>query len=88
MGVRDLYALSIEGINFGLIFIEGIQENFIKISLRSKGPFSVNDFARTHFNGGGHINAAGGRSDKSLEETITYFISILPAYKESLSYES
>jgi len=82
------YALSIKGINFGLIFIEGIQENFIKISLRSKGPFSVNDFARNHFSGGGHINAAGGRSNKSLEETITYFISILPAYKESLSYES
>jgi phosphoesterase RecJ-like protein len=82
------YALSIKGINFGLIFIEGIQENFIKISLRSKGPFSVNDFARDHFNGGGHINAAGGRSDRTMEETITYFISILPDYKESLSYES
>jgi phosphoesterase RecJ-like protein len=82
------YALSIKGINFGLIFIEGLQENFIKISLRSKGPFSVNDFAREHFNGGGHTNAAGGRSDKTLKETITYFISILPAYKESLSYES
>ena len=82
------YALSIKGINFGLIFIEGLQENFIKISLRSKGSFSVNDFARNYFNGGGHINAAGGRSDKSLQETITYFISILPAYKEALSYDS
>lgn len=82
------YALSIEGINFGIIFIEGIQENFIKISLRSKGTFSVNDFARKHFNGGGHNNAAGGRSDVSLEETVTNFISILPDYKKNLCYES
>jgi phosphoesterase RecJ-like protein len=33
----------------------------------------VNQFARTHFNGGGHINAAGGKSDLSLEETIKKF---------------
>ena len=82
------YALSIEGILFGVIFIEGLQDNFIKISLRSKGSFSVNDFSRKHFNGGGHVNAAGGRSDKSLEDTIANFISILPDYKKSLSYES
>jgi len=78
------YALSIKGIVFAAIFIENKQEGLTKISLRSKGNFSVNDFARDHFNGGGHINAAGGRSDKSLKLTITEFISILPNYKNAL----
>jgi bifunctional oligoribonuclease and PAP phosphatase NrnA len=78
------YALSIKGIVFAVIFIENKQEGLTKISLRSKGNFSVNDFARDRFNGGGHINAAGGRSDKSLKLTITEFISILPNYKNAL----
>ena len=79
------YALSIKGIVFAVIFIENKQENIVKMSLRSKGDFSVNDVARTHYNGGGHINAAGGRSSHSLNKTISEFISILPAYKFALS---
>ncbi|MCA0153495.1 DHH family phosphoesterase [Winogradskyella vincentii] len=79
------YALSLKGIIFAGIFIESKAEEIIKISLRSKGEFSVNEFARAHFNGGGHTNAAGGRSHTNLEETIDKFISILPQYKEQLS---
>jgi phosphoesterase RecJ-like protein len=45
----------------------------------------VNEFARKHFNGGGHTNAAGGRSDISLQETIEYFVSILKEYKADLN---
>ena len=41
--------------------------------------------AREHFEGGGHTNAAGGKSDRSLEDTVAYFISILPQYKEALN---
>jgi phosphoesterase RecJ-like protein len=82
------YALSMQGIIFGVIFIESVQEKIIKMSLRSKGDFSVNEFARKHFNGGGHTNAAGGRSYKSLLETVSEFISILPNYKEALTHES
>lgn len=78
------YALSVKGIVFAVIFIENKQESLTKISLRSKGSFSVNDFARNHFNGGGHTNAAGGRSDTSLSSTINEFISILPTYKNAL----
>ena len=55
------------------------------MSLRSKGDFSVNDMARTHFEGGGHTNAAGGKSDLSLKDTIAKFISILPDYKAELT---
>ncbi|MBW1294539.1 DHH family phosphoesterase [Aquimarina litoralis] len=77
--------LSIEGVIFALIFIENKGENIIKISLRSKGDFSVNEFSRNHFEGGGHHNAAGGKSNLSLNETVEKFISILPSYKNALN---
>ncbi len=79
------YGLSLEGIVFAAIFIENQAENMVKISLRSKGTFSVNEFSRMHFSGGGHTNAAGGKSHLSLQETVEKFISILPEYKTSLS---
>jgi phosphoesterase RecJ-like protein len=81
------YGLSIEGIVMAAIFIENQQENIVKISLRSKGNFSVNEFSRAHFEGGGHINAAGGKSDLNLKDTVEKFISILPSYKKALNYE-
>ncbi|GAA4276341.1 DHH family phosphoesterase [Aquimarina mytili] len=77
--------LSIEGIKFAVIFIENKGEGIIKISLRSKGDFSVNEFSRNHFEGGGHHNAAGGKSNLSLSDTIDKFISILPSYKNVLN---
>lgn len=67
------YGLSIKGIVFTAIFIENTDEKIIKISFRSQGDFDVNQFARDHFNGGGHRNAAGGRSEVSMEETIVKF---------------
>ncbi len=67
------YGLSIKGINFAAIFIEHRDENIIKISFRSQGNFDVNQFAREHFNGGGHINAAGGKSYESLKATTNKF---------------
>lgn len=79
------YGLSIEGVKFAVIFIENSQEGIVKISLRSKGSFDVNTLSRTHFEGGGHINAAGGKSSKSLTETVNYFKEILPLYKDELS---
>ncbi len=79
------YGLTLEGIRFAAIFIENREEGIIKISFRSEGDFSVNDFARSHFEGGGHINAAGGKSDLSLPETTSRFESLLPDYKTSLT---
>ncbi|MEP6803217.1 MAG: bifunctional oligoribonuclease/PAP phosphatase NrnA [Flavobacterium sp.] len=67
------YGLSIKGIVFTAIFIENKDEKIIKISFRSQGGFDVNQFARDHFNGGGHSNAAGGRSEVSMEETLKKF---------------
>lgn len=79
------YGLSIKDVIFAAIFIEHRQEDIVKISLRSEGQFSVNSFSREHFDGGGHTNAAGGKSDLSLNETVEKFISILPRYKNTLN---
>ncbi|MGB0896230.1 MAG: DHH family phosphoesterase [Flavobacteriaceae bacterium] len=79
------YALSLQGIKLAAIFKEDVSNNLVKMSFRSKGSFSVNEFARTHFNGGGHINAAGAASDLSLNDTLEKFISILPSYKKELN---
>lgn len=79
------YGLTLENIVFALIFIENREEGIIKISLRSVGDFSVNEFARAHFNGGGHTNAAGGRSDLSMDETVARFQEILTNYKSELN---
>lgn len=77
------YPFSIKGIRFCAFFSEG--EGKVKISFRSKGKFDVNQFARKHFNGGGHINAAGGRGNSNnLEETIKEFVSLLQDYKKDL----
>jgi phosphoesterase RecJ-like protein len=67
------YGLSIKGIIFTAIFIENKEEKMIKISFRSQGDFDVNQFARDHFDGGGHHNAAGGKSEVSMEETVQKF---------------
>jgi phosphoesterase RecJ-like protein len=78
------YALSLKGVVFAVIFIEDEEQKIIKMSLRSKGKFSVNEFARAHYNGGGHDNAAGGRSELKMEETVASFISLLPNYRTEL----
>ena len=79
------YALSLKGIIFAAIFIEDADQKIIKISFRSKGDFSVNQFSRNHFNGGGHDNAAGGKFDGDIETTIKYFKSLLPTYTNELN---
>lgn len=71
------YGLSIKNVILTAIFIENKEEGIIKISLRSTGDFDVNELARLHFNGGGHINAAGGKSFDSMKETILCFEEIV-----------
>ncbi|MBS1651584.1 MAG: bifunctional oligoribonuclease/PAP phosphatase NrnA [Bacteroidetes bacterium] len=66
------YPFSIKGIEVCAFFSEA-PEGYIKISLRSKGTIDVNTFARKYFNGGGHINAAGGKSFLSLKATAQLF---------------
>ncbi|RPI41845.1 MAG: hypothetical protein EHM46_05930 [Bacteroidetes bacterium] len=73
---------SVKGVRFTALFVE--KKDRIKISFRSRGSFPVNRIAAGHFGGGGHINAAGGDSFRSMEATLKYFESLLPQYKEML----
>ncbi len=76
------HLLSIEGIRFGALVIDRDEER--KWSFRSKGNFDVNTFARKHFEGGGHFNAAGGRSSDTLDHAIQKFKQVLKEYKDQL----
>jgi bifunctional oligoribonuclease and PAP phosphatase NrnA len=75
------YGLSIKGMRLAAFFME--HPDLVKISLRSKGDLPVDRFLKEHFNGGGHANAAGGRSELSLEATVQRFISLLPAFLQA-----
>ena len=74
------YGLRIKEAELAAIFIENEEDKLIKISFRSKANLDVNLLARTYFNGGGHINAAGGSSHTSLEDTVKYFLEVLPQF--------
>ena len=76
------YLLTIQGIKFGALVIDRDGER--KWSFRSKGDFDVNTFARKHFEGGGHFNAAGGRDSESLESTVKKFKQVIPEYHNQL----
>jgi bifunctional oligoribonuclease and PAP phosphatase NrnA len=77
------YALSIDGVIFSAMITD--REGERRMSFRSVGDFDVNSFARDQFEGGGHKNAAGGRSGESLENVIKKFEGLLPQYKEDLN---
>lgn len=65
------YGLSIDVVQFTAFFTD--RENRVRVSFRSKGDFDVNIFARKHFNGGGHHNAAGAFFNGTIEEAIKHF---------------
>ena len=76
------FALGMQGIMFAAFFTQ--RKKRIRISLRSKGEVDVNEFAKKHFNGGGHKNAAGGSSfDETLPEILSRFESLVPGFYES-----
>jgi phosphoesterase RecJ-like protein len=76
------YALSVNGIKLAAFIIE--RTDRVKLSLRSTGDFPANEICKKYFNGGGHRNAAGGASDKSLAETVDSFKALLKDYEQQL----
>lgn len=72
------YGLSIRGIRLAAFIVE--RPDVVKISMRSKGTLPVNGFLSTHFNGGGHANAAGGHAKQPLAEVVARFMRELPAF--------
>ena len=74
--------LSIDGVNFSVFMREDSDK--IKISLRSQGTFPANKVASDLFNGGGHLNAAGGERYTTLNEAVKILENALPDYKDFL----
>ena len=64
------YPLSVNGIKRVCFLSE--DGGIVKMSFRSKGDKDMSELCRKHFNGGGHKNAAGGRSDYDLKQTIGF----------------
>lgn len=76
------YALWIKGLKVSALIIQ--RPNEVKISMRSKGDFSVEQICREYFNGGGHRNASGGFAKESVKQTREKLISILARFKKEL----
>lgn len=74
------YILMLDGISVAAFITE--QPTIVKVSLRSKGDFSVQEIARNHFNGGGHKNASGGSAYATLDAVVNRFKEVLPRYIE------
>ncbi|WP_025679863.1 DHH family phosphoesterase [Paenibacillus massiliensis] len=66
------YALNIEGVEVGILF-KKVEEQSVKVSLRSAGHVDVAALAQS-FGGGGHVRAAGCRIEDSLEQAINQIV--------------
>lgn len=77
------YGLQVEGIVMSVIIVD--RPEAVKMSFRSVEQFAVNKLASKYFNGGGHKNAAGGKTTGlGVEGTVAKLLSILPEYQEEL----
>lgn len=74
--------LNIKDIVVAALFTE--DNGFIRVSLRSKGDFSVNELAKRYFNGGGHKNASGGRLYIPISEVERYYADALEKYRHTI----
>ncbi len=77
------YGLSLQGMVLGIVIID--RRELVKLSFRSVGDFDVNAFARKYFEGGGHANASGGKSEKTLEQTVENVKAAVAENKELLA---
>ncbi|NLE35260.1 MAG: bifunctional oligoribonuclease/PAP phosphatase NrnA [Bacteroidales bacterium] len=74
--------LTMQGIVLSVLFVE--RTGFVKMSLRSKGSFNANELSRKCFNGGGHLNAAGGEMKGTIHEVVNHFENTLPSFSREL----
>ncbi len=74
--------LNVKGVEVSALFTEA--DGFVKVSLRSKGDFSVNRLGRMFFNGGGHERAAGGKLYIPINEVEAYFLDALDKYRHTI----
>lgn len=60
------------------------KDNLVLVSLRSVDDFPCNEMAARFFNGGGHLNASGGKLHCSLEEAENVVKEAVKAYADRL----
>lgn len=53
------------------------EENYIKVSMRSKGNVRCDEICAAHFGGGGHKNAAGGEFYGTMQQAVDLFESLI-----------
>ena len=63
--------LLIKGVEISAFFRE--TPEVVRVSLRSKGKYSVNALSKLSFNGGGHERASGGSLNMGIDEVADYF---------------
>lgn len=66
------------------VYLREMEPGFVKVSMRSKGEFSVRDICADNFGGGGHCNAAGGEFRGTIDDTIARLLEIMPKYDKFL----
>ncbi len=77
--------LTIRGMRLSISLREDDRvENRIWVSVRSVDEFPANEVAAQFFNGGGHINAAGGRLDCTLDEAAEIAKRAIKAFSAQL----
>lgn len=78
--------LQIKGLKLSISLREDTEkDNWIHVSLRSVDDFPCNEMAARFFNGGGHLNASGGRLHSSIDEATETVRRALEAYKSKLN---
>lgn len=66
------------------VFMRQDSDNFVKVSMRSKGDFPVNEVCEALYGGGGHKNAAGGEFYGSLDDAVNALVEALPRFRHYL----
>lgn len=77
--------LQIKGLKLSISLREDTErERLVWVSLRSVDDFPCNKMAADFFNGGGHLNASGGRLHCTLDEAVEVVRKAFEAYEDKL----
>ena len=77
--------LQIKGLRLSISLREDTErDNLIWVSLRSVDQFPCNEVATLFFNGGGHLNASGGKVQGSMEEAVEIVKKAFLAFEDKL----
>lgn len=74
----------IKGLKLSISLREDTEKPVVWVSLRSVDDFPCNLMAEEFFNGGGHLNASGGKIEGTIEEAIEITKKAISAYENKL----